>query len=158
MQMQEIYRIARTLTAVALLAPALACAQTGIEVSNAWTRATVAAQKAGGVYLDIRSSTPARLLRAASPLAARVEIHNMTMENGVMKMFPVKALELTAGQTVKLAPGGYHVMLLDLKQQLKAGDSVPLTLTVERADKSVATIEVRAEVRDMAGGAAHKGH
>lgn len=157
-------QIVRRMLAVLALAPALAFAQSGVEVSNVWTRATVAAQKTGGIYLDIRSSAAARLVSAASPAAARTELHNMKMEGGVMKMSPVEGIELAAGQTVKLAPGGYHIMLLDLKQPLKAGDSVPVTLTVERADKTRATIEAKAEVRDMAaakGGMAHdmhKGH
>lgn len=146
------------LIAAVMAAPALVYAQAAVEVSNAWARATVAAQKAGGAYLDIRSAAAVRLVGAASPVAARTEIHNMTMEGGVMKMFPVDGIDIAAGQTVRLAPGGYHVMLLDLKRQLKAGDRVPLTLTIERADKSRTTVEVSAEVRDIAGAAAHKGH
>lgn len=143
-----------------------AIAQTGIEVSNAWTRATVAVQKTGGIYLDIRSAAPARLVGAASPAAARVELHNMKMEGGVMKMSPVDAIDLAAGKTVKLAPGGYHIMMLDLKQPLKAGSSVPVTLTFERADRTRTTVETTAAVRDMAGNPPgghdmhdmHKGH
>lgn len=142
-----------------------AFAQSTIEVSNAWARATISAQKTSGIYLDIRSTAPARLVGVASPAAARVELHNMKMEGSVMKMSAVESIDLAAGQTVKLAPGGYHVMLIDLKQPLKAGDSVPLTLTIMRADKSKATVEAKAEVRDMAGapkGATqhdmHKGH
>ncbi len=146
-----------------LLFSAAVSAQTPVEVTNAWARATVAAQKVGAVYMDIRSNAPARLVAVASSAAARVELHNMKMENGVMKMAPVAGIDLARGQTVKLAPGGYHVMLIDLKQALKAGDSVPLTLTVERADKTRASVEVRAAVRDMTGAVqgghdAHKGH
>ena len=74
----------------------------------------------------------------------------MKMEGSVMKMSSVAGIDLAAGQTVKLAPGGYHVMLIDLKQPLKAGDSVPLTLTLERADKTRTTVETKAAVRDMA--------
>ena len=83
-----------------------------------------------------------------------------------MKMSAVDALDLAAGQTVKLAPGGYHVMLIALKQPLQAGGSVPFTLTVERADKTRVTVESKAVVRDMAGAMQgghdmhdmHKGH
>ena len=140
-----------------------AFAQSAIEVSNAWARATIAAQKTSGFYLDIRSAAPARLVGVASPAAARVELHNMKMEGSVMKMSAVESIDLAAGQTVKLAPGGYHIMLIDLKQPLKAGDSVPVTLAVERADKTRATIETKAAVRDMAaatqgGHDMHKGH
>ena len=150
----------------AVLAPALAAAQAGVEVSNAWTRATAPGAKVGGVYMDIKSAGAAKLVSASSTAAARTEIHSMKMEGGVMKMSPVEVIDLAAGHTVKLAPGGYHVMLLDLKQPLKAGDKVSVTLTIERADKSRATVDVNAEVRDMSGAAkgggmahdAHKGH
>ena len=148
--------------ALAMLAVSPVLAQSGVEVSNAWARSTIAAQKTGSVYLDIRSAAAARLVGVASPAAARVELHNMKVEAGVMKMSAVTSIELAAGQTVKLAPGGYHVMLIDLKQPLKAGDSVPLTLTLERADKTRSTVETKAVVRDMAAVAGghdmHKGH
>ncbi|NBR27368.1 MAG: copper chaperone PCu(A)C [Betaproteobacteria bacterium] len=164
MQIQSLkFTLAAGLVA-ALIGTALpVLAQSGVEVSNAWTRSTVAAQKTGGIYFDIRSTAPAKLVGVASPAAARVELHNMKMEGGVMKMSAVESIELAAGQTVKLAPGGYHVMLIDLKQPLKVGDSVPVTLTVERADKTRATIETKAAVRDMAtamqgGHDMHKGH
>jgi copper(I)-binding protein len=134
------------------LAPCMALAQAKVEVTNAWARATAPAQKVGAVYLDVRSATAARLISAASPVAAKTELHNMTMENNVMKMQPVDAISLPAGQSVKLAPGGYHVMLIDLKRELKKGDTVPVTLTVEQSDKTRQTIEVKAEVRDMTGG------
>jgi len=155
--------IAVILLSMAAAMPMLARAQSGVEVSNAWARSTVAAQKTGGIYLDIRSATPAKLVGVASPVAARVELHNMKMEGSVMKMSAVESIDLAAGQTVKLAPGGYHVMLIDLKQPLKAGDSVPVTLTVERADKTRTTVETKAAVRDMAaamqgGHDMHKGH
>jgi len=80
-----------------------------------------------------------------------VQIHNMKMEGGVMKMFAVDGVDLPANQTVKLAPGGYHVMLMDLKQQLKAGDHVPLKLTFEMADKKRETVELSVEVREVTG-------
>ena len=108
--------------ALAMLAVSPVLAQSGVEVSNAWARSTIAAQKTSGVYLDIRSTAAARLVGVASPAAARVELHNMKMEGSVMKMSSVAGIDLAAGQTVKLAPGGYHVMLIDLKQPLKAGD------------------------------------
>jgi copper(I)-binding protein len=73
----------------------------------------------------------------------------MKMDGGVMKMRAVARLDLPAGKPVKLQPGGYHVMLMDLKQPLKKGDLVPLTLKFEGKDKSVETIEVKAEVRDL---------
>jgi copper(I)-binding protein len=81
----------------------------------------------------------------------------MKMENGIMKMFPVDGIDLPANKSVKLAPGGYHVMLMNLKQQLKAGDRVPLKLTFEMADKKRETLDVTAEVREVTGAPKH-GH
>ena len=139
-----------------VVASSAALAQPSIEVTNAWARATVTGQKVGGVYMDIRSTAAARLLSASSPAAGKVEIHNMKIENGVMKMLPVDGIELPAGQSVKLAPGGYHMMLIDLKRELKQGESVPVVLTVELPDKKRQAIEVKAEIRDVTG--LHKGH
>ena len=140
----------------AVLASSAAVAQQKIEVTNAWARASVPGQKVGGVYMDIRSATPARLLSASSSAAGKVELHNMKIENGVMKMFPVDGIELPAGQSVKLAPGGNHVMLIDLKRELKQGENVPVVLTVESPNKTRQTIEVKAEIRDVTG--MHKAH
>ncbi len=127
-----------------------------VEVKEAWIRGTVPAQKASGAYMNLTSKTPARLVAVESPAAKNSEIHNMTMEKGVMKMFPVEGIELPAGTTVKLAPGGYHIMLFELKQQLKAGERVPLKLTFEMQDKSRQTLEVPVEVRNIKGEPAHK--
>lgn len=134
-----------------MLGSSAAVAQSKVEVTNAWARASAPAQKVGAIYMDVRSATSARLVSAASPVAAKVEIHNMKMENNVMKMYPVEAIDLPAGQSVKLAPGGYHVMLIDLKRDLVKGDTVPVTLTVEQSNKTRQTIEVKAEVRDITG-------
>jgi len=79
-----------------------------------------------------------------------VEIHTMKMEDGVMKMRAIPKLDLPAGKGVKLAPGGNHVMLMDLRQQMKKGDVVPITLKIEGKDKQVQTVEIKAEVRDLA--------
>ena len=91
------------------------------------------------------------MICVASPVAGSVEIHNMTMTNGVMKMFPVDGIDVPAGKTVKLAPGGYHVMLFGLKQQMKPGERVPLELLVESADKKRETVSLQVEVRDISG-------
>jgi copper(I)-binding protein len=145
---------------IALLGSIPAGALAQIEVKNAWVRGTVPAQTSSAAYMEITSNSGAKLVGAASPAAGKVEVHNMKMENGVMKMFPVDGIELPAGKPVKLAPGGYHVMLLNLKQQLKVGDKVPVSLTVEDADKKRQTTQVTAEVRDLtsaaqSGGAGH---
>ena len=138
------------------LASASAVAQQKIEVTNVWARATAPGQKVGGIYMDLRSAAPARLVAVSSSAAATVEIHNMTMKNGIMRMFAVDGIDLPSGQTVKLAPGGYHVMLIDLKRPLAKGESVPVTLTIEGERKIRQIIEIKAEVRDMITG--HKAH
>lgn len=127
-----------------------AAAQAEVTVKDAWVRGTTPAQKATGAFMEITSSEAASLLSAASPLAGVVEVHSMKMEDGVMKMRALRKMDLPAGKAVKLQPGGNHIMLMDLKQQMKKGDVVPITLKVEGMDKKVQTIEIKAEVRDLA--------
>ena len=130
--------------AAALVSALPAAAQ--VTVTEPWVRGTVAGQMATGAFMKLQSAKDARLIEAASPVAGVVEIHEMAMENNVMRMRAVKALSLPAGRAVELKPGGYHVMLMDLKQQLKEGEVVPVTLVVESAGKRE-TIEVKAPVR-----------
>ena len=106
-----------------LLAALPAFAQ--VSVKEPWVRATVAQQKATGAFMQITSAQDARLVEAKSPVAGVVEVHEMVMEKDVMKMRAVPGLDLPAGKSIELKPGGYHVMLMDLKQQMKVGDSVP---------------------------------
>ncbi|RTL18229.1 MAG: copper chaperone PCu(A)C [Burkholderiales bacterium] len=112
-----------------------------------WVRATVPGQQATGLFVELRSPTDARLVGGTSPVANSVEIHEMRMDNGVMRMRAVPALPLPAGQSVKLSPGGYHLMLTGLKQPLKAGDTLAVTLTIERDGSKTETLDVRAPVR-----------
>lgn len=144
------------LTAVAMTLCGAAAAQT--TVTEAWARGTVAQQKASGVFAKITSASGGRLVSASSPAAGVVEIHEMAMDGNVMKMRAVPSLDLPAGKTVELKPGGYHVMLLDLKQQLKAGDSVSLSLVVEGADKKRETLEVKVPVRALGAAGSDKAH
>ena len=120
-----------------------------VTVKEPWARGTVAGQMASGAFMELTSSDNATLLGASSPAAGVVEVHEMSMDNGVMKMRPVPRLNLPAGQSVALKPGGYHIMLMDLKKPLKKGESVPLTLKLEGKDKKLSTLEVKAEVRDL---------
>jgi copper(I)-binding protein len=141
------------------IAATLALAQPpAIEVSNAWARATVPLQTTAGAYLDIRSRDAARLVGAVSPQADMTEIHHTVHEGGVVKMSPVGAIELPAGRTVRLAPGGYHIMLMGLRRQLKQGESMPLRLQIEDTQGSVREIEVRVEVRAPAARGARPSH
>jgi len=120
-----------------------------VEIRNPWVRGTVSGQQATGAFMEITSQSGATLVGATSPAAEVTEIHEMKMDGGVMKMRAIPRLELPAGKPVELGPGGYHVMLIKLKQPLKKGDSVPLTLRVEGRDKKVESIALKAEVRDL---------
>ncbi len=137
----------KTLALLAVLAATASQAQT--TVKDAWVRGTVAQQTATGMFAQITSSSGGKLVSVASPVAGIVEIHEMTMDGNIMKMRAVPALELPAGKTVELKPGGFHVMLMDLKKELKAGDSVPLTLVVEGADNKRERIEIKATVQAL---------
>lgn len=135
----------------ALLACGVAWAGDGVNVKDPWAKATVPGQPVAGAYMELVSPTDAAVVAASSPVAGTVEIHSMSMEGGVMKMRAMKKLDLPAKKTVKLAPGGYHMMLMDLKEPLKKGMTVPITLTIEAKDKSKSTVEIKAEVREVAG-------
>jgi hypothetical protein len=147
-------RLFTTFAAAGLLCTA-ALAQT--TVKEPWVRGTVPQQKATGMFAQITSPQGGKLVSAASPVAGVVEIHEMAMDGNVMKMRAIPALDLPAGKTVELKPGGYHVMLMDLKQTIQAGDTVPVTLVIEGADKKRETIEVKAPVRAL-GQASSDGH
>lgn len=139
----------KVLSALSLsLLASLAHAQ--VDVKDAWVRATVAQQKATGAFMMLESKQEAKLVAAQSPVAGVVEVHEMAMDGGVMKMRPIPFLALPAGKAVELKPGGYHVMLMDLKAQVKDGDMVPVTLVVEGKDGKRQNIEVKAPARVMA--------
>lgn len=135
--------------AAVLLAGAVAAAHAQVTVKDPWVRATVPAAKATGAFMQIQSAQDARLLEVRSSAAGMVEIHQMSMDNGMMKMGAVEGIDLPAGKAVHLASGGYHVMLMQLKQQVKEGDTVPLTLVVQKKDKKLETIEVKATVKPL---------
>ena len=122
----------KLLTMSLLLACSTLYAQT-VEVNGAWARATVPGQKGTGAFMSITAKDGARLVGVSSPLAGVAEVHEMKMDNDIMKMRAVPVLELPAGQAVQLKPGGYHVMLMDLKQGLPKGSTVPLTLRLQDA-------------------------
>jgi len=117
-------------------------------ITQAWSRATPKGAKTGGAYLTIenKGTAPDTLLSGSADVAGSVQVHEMSMENGVMKMRPLeKGLAIEPGKTVKLAPGGYHLMLMDLKSPLKKGDKLPLTLEFEKAGK----VQVSFDVQDV---------
>ena len=138
----------RFILLLGLAALALPLYAASVIVEDAWTRSTAPLQPVAGAFMKLTSDTDAVLVGASSPMAGRVEVHKMSMQDGVMSMRPVKSLFLPKGQTIELKPGGYHIMLMDLKQPFKVGETVPLILKV-RAGKKVRTVNVKAEVRDM---------
>jgi copper(I)-binding protein len=138
---------------VSLLALGAAPAHAQVTVSGAWVRGTVEGQKATGAFMELKSAEGAAVVGAASPVAGIVEIHEMRMDGNTMRMRAVDKLELPAGRAVELKPGGYHVMLMDLKAPLKKGDTVPIKLKVRTKSGQTQDVEVKAEVRDLTAGA-----
>ena len=136
--------------AVALAWALPAAAQ--ITVSDAWVRGTVAGQKVTGAFMRLTSPADTTLVDVASPAATIVEIHEMKKDGGMMKMNAVDKLPVPAGKPVDLKPGGYHVMLFDLKQPLTEGDIVPLTLTFEDRTGKKSKVQVKAAVKALTAG------
>ena len=125
----------RTLWIVAALlaAPALAQPSSAVRAASAWARATAPGQSVGAAYATLTSSAPDRLVGVNTPLTPHAELHTMTMDGTVMRMRPVDGVALPAGKPVALAPGGTHIMLMDIRAPLRAGQRFPLTLRFERA-------------------------
>lgn len=120
-----------------------AMGQTGqLEIQAPWTRATPGQAENGAVYLTIVSPTTDRLTAASSPVAKKAELYTMSMEGGVMRMRPLAAIDILAGQTVTLSRGGMHIMLLDLGQPLREGQTFPLTLSFEHAGPRQVTVAI----------------
>lgn len=122
-----------------------------LKIEAAWSRATTPGQDTAMVDFFITSKQAATLVGFASPASKTVELHSMTHDGGMMKMRQVNSLELPAGKRVGLGESGYHLMLVGLKAPLKAGDSVPLTLSVKVASKAVVKVEAKAEVKPLTG-------
>jgi copper(I)-binding protein len=123
-----------------------------LRVSNPFARATPPGAKVAGAFMSIENQGKEadRLVSASSPVAGLVEIHEMAMGGGMMKMRAIKGIEVKPGATVVLKPGGYHVMLEDLKRPLKQGEQIPVQLMFEKAG----TVEIKVKVEPM-GAAAH---
>ena len=127
-------------------------------ISQAWSRATPGGAKIAGGYLTIenKGATADRLIGGSADIAGKVEVHEMAMNNGVMTMRPLdKGLAIEPGKTVKLAPGGYHLMVTDLKSPLKQGDKVPVTLEFEKAGKVKVSFDVQGVGAQAPAGADH---
>jgi periplasmic copper chaperone A len=146
-------QIARALAYAIFLSAVLAAPARAEEVkagdlviTQAWSRATPGGAKVAGGYLTIenKGSTADRLIGGSAEVAGNVQVHEMAMNNGVMTMRPLdKGLAIEPGKTVKLAPGGYHLMLMDLKSPLRQGDKLPVTLDFEQAGKVKLSLDVQ---------------
>ncbi|CDG82054.1 copper chaperone PCu(A)C [Janthinobacterium agaricidamnosum] len=125
------------------------CALAQVTVTAPWIRATVPQAKSTGAFMQLVARQDARLVEVHAEVAGSAEIHQMEMNGTVMKMHAVPGLDLPAGKTVNLASGAYHIMLLNLKRQLKEGDNVPLTLVVEDQNKKRASIALSVPVKAL---------
>ena len=156
----------RTIIAAAIATAALAGTAVAhdfkagtLQIDHPWSRATPGGATVAGGYLVVKNTgtAPDRLVAATAPFAGRVEIHEMSMKDGVMVMRPLPdGLAIPAGGSLELKPGGYHIMFLDLKSPLKEGTLVDGTLTFEKAG----TVPVQFKVEGMGaqGGGAHSSH
>ena len=143
----------KALALIAALATGTVFAQT-VEVKDAWARTSVPGQKATGAFMKLTAKDGAKLVAIATPAAGVAEVHEMKMDGDVMKMRAVPGgLDLPAGKTVELKPGGYHVMLMDLKAALPKDSTVPLTLTFKDAKGVESKLELTVPVATMAPGA-----
>ncbi len=150
--MTAVEHLKRALIGLSLLGLA-AHASAQVQVSDPWVRASVAGQPSSGAFMTLTADSDSTLLSVASPVAKDVQIHEMSMQDDVMRMGPVDAVALPAGKAVKLDPNGYHVMLMGLTAQIKEGDEVPLTLTVQNAQGEKHSVQVKAVARGLDGAA-----
>jgi copper(I)-binding protein len=153
------FLIAATLTATLAVGARAQTPPAPLSVENGWARATAGTAKTGAAYVTIIDhGAPDRLLAAATPVAGKAELHETIKDGDVMKMRPVAGLAVTAGTSITLAPGGYHIMLMDLKQPLTIGQRFPLTLTFQNAGAIDTTVVVQAVGAAHAIPMDHSGH
>lgn len=143
-------QILRRSVACALLSGlALSAGAQTVQVDAPWTRATVPGQQAGGAFMTLTASQDMQLVGGSSSAAGVTEVHEMTMQGDVMRMHAIDSLALPAGQAVELKPGGYHLMLLQLKQPLTEGTEVPLTLHLRNAQGEASELSLQVPVRAL---------
>jgi copper(I)-binding protein len=153
------FPIRRVAASVLLLSVLTVHAQTTPKVEAAWARPTVAGQRAGGGFLKITGGAAAdKLLSASAGVSKTVELHTMEMDGNVMRMRQIAAIDVPAGGTVELKPGGRHVMFMGLAQPLQAGTRFPLTLRFEKAGEVKVDVQVAAQAPGGAQPAAEHKH
>ena len=145
--------IRTAIVAASLLA---ATAQAQVTVKDAWVRATVPQQKATGAFMQIRNTSDAerKLVKATSPISDKVQLHTHMNENGVMKMREIPEIVVPASGKVELKPGSYHIMLIEMKSELKEGDLVPISMSFD--DGSTSEVEATVRKLQMTMPASHK--
>jgi periplasmic copper chaperone A len=121
-----------------------------VRVENAWVRSAVPGQQGTGAFMRITAAHDMKLVGAATPAAGIAEVHEMKMDGDVMKMRAVGQLDLPAGRTIELKPGGYHLMLMELKQPLRPGTKMPLTLLFRDAAGAERKLQLQVPVATMA--------
>jgi periplasmic copper chaperone A len=136
----------------AVAAVAFAQASPLPKVEGAWVRSSVAGQQGTGAFMRLTATEATQLVGVSTPVAGVAEVHEMKMEGDVMKMRAMDKLDLPAGRTIELKPGGYHLMLLDLKQPLKQGSTVPMTLLFRDAKGVESKLELKVPVAPKAPG------
>lgn len=143
----------------ALALPALVHAQ--VTVSEPWVRGTVPGQHTTGAFMKLKATENTALVGASSSIAGIVEVHESKMEGGTMKMRAIERLPIAKGKSVDLGPGGHHIMLIDLRKPVAAGDDVPIALVFEDAGGKRSTVNVVAKGRPLTqspGSASHMKH
>ncbi|HSW19535.1 MAG TPA: copper chaperone PCu(A)C [Ramlibacter sp.] len=133
-----------------------ASAQSFVQVDGAWARVSVTGQSGSGAYMRLTAREPLSLVGVSSPVAGVAEVHEMKMDGDVMRMRPVPSLELPVGRAVELKPGGYHLMLQDLKTPLKKDTVLPLTLVFRDAKGAERRLDLQVPVSAVAPAHSHK--
>jgi periplasmic copper chaperone A len=147
--------LSRTVFAVAAITISAATfADTPVNVEGAWVRSTAPGQQGTSAFMKLTAQKTMQIVGVSTPVAGTSDLHEMKREGDVMKMRGLDKLELPAGRTVALTPSGYHLMLQDLKQQLRPGTTVPLTLVLRDANGVQSKLELKLPVATRAPGAA----
>ncbi len=147
--------LALSLAAAASLAQPAAPAAP-VTVEGAWARASVQGQKGTGAFMALTAREPLSLVGASSPAAGIAEVHEMKMEGDVMRMRPAGSIALAPGKALELKPGGYHLMLMELKAPLKPGTTVPVSLLFKTAGGETRKLDISVPVAVTAPQGAHK--
>lgn len=158
---RHILFLALALSCNYLQAADLATAKDKVTITEPWVRATNPGQSVGAAYMTLSSAQDVTLTKVESDLTDSVEIHSMSMQNGVMKMRMLDTLPLVAGKPYKLAPGGFHLMLFDLKKPLNVGEQVNFVLHFKSKNNANFKQNIKVMVKsadEVANSSTHEHH